>query len=153
MSWRPLPNSPFDFQESTAIGLRLHAEHEQLKRAGGYDHNFNINRAGLGVGACGSRARPFEQAHARGPFDGAGTAVLFRAGCRAPRLLPGAAALSRFTESPRVSLNVAASGRALSVEDRPRLRNRVTLIVMRIRVSHLKDRKQRHERFAVLTAL
>jgi aldose 1-epimerase len=40
----PVANSPFDFQESTAIGLRLHAEHEQLKRAGGYDHTFNINR-------------------------------------------------------------------------------------------------------------
>lgn len=41
----PVANTPFDFQESTAIGLRLHADHEQLKRAGGYDHNFNINRA------------------------------------------------------------------------------------------------------------
>ena len=40
----PVANTPFDFQESTAIGLRLHGEHEQLKRAGGYDHNFNINR-------------------------------------------------------------------------------------------------------------
>jgi len=40
----PVGNSPFDFQESTAIGLRLHAEHEQLKRVGGYDHTFNINR-------------------------------------------------------------------------------------------------------------
>lgn len=40
----PVANTPFDFQESTAIGLRLRAEHEQLRRAGGYDHNFNINR-------------------------------------------------------------------------------------------------------------
>ena len=40
----PVANSPFDFQESTAIGLRLHADHEQLKRGGGYDHTFNINR-------------------------------------------------------------------------------------------------------------
>ena len=40
----PVANSPFDFQELTAIGLRLHTEHEQLKRAGGYDHTFNINR-------------------------------------------------------------------------------------------------------------
>ena len=40
----PVVNSPFDFQESTAIGLRLHAEHEQLKRVGGYDHTFSINR-------------------------------------------------------------------------------------------------------------
>jgi aldose 1-epimerase len=40
----PVVNSPFDFQESTAIGLRLHAEHEQLKRVGGYDHTFSVNR-------------------------------------------------------------------------------------------------------------
>jgi aldose 1-epimerase len=40
----PVANTPFDFQEPTAIGLRIHADHEQLKRAGGYDHNFNINR-------------------------------------------------------------------------------------------------------------
>ena len=40
----PVANTPFDFQEPTAIGLRVHADHEQLKRAGGYDHNFNINR-------------------------------------------------------------------------------------------------------------
>ncbi len=39
----PVANSPFDFQESTAIGLRLHADHEQLSARGGYDHNFNIN--------------------------------------------------------------------------------------------------------------
>ena len=42
----PVANTPFDFQESTAIGLRLHGDHEQLKRAGGYDHNFNVNREG-----------------------------------------------------------------------------------------------------------
>jgi aldose 1-epimerase len=41
----PVANSPFDFQESTAIGSRLHTEHPQLTRGGGYDHNFSINRA------------------------------------------------------------------------------------------------------------
>ena len=45
----PVANTPFDFQESTAIGLRLHGGHEQLKRAGGYDHNFNVNREGSGL--------------------------------------------------------------------------------------------------------
>jgi aldose 1-epimerase len=42
----PVGNTPFDFQEPTAIGLRLRADHAQLARAGGYDHNFNLNRAG-----------------------------------------------------------------------------------------------------------
>jgi len=42
----PVAHSPFDFQEPTAIGMRIRADHEQLKRGGGYDHNFNLNRAG-----------------------------------------------------------------------------------------------------------
>jgi aldose 1-epimerase len=42
----PVANSPFDFQESTALGLRLHSDHEQLKRAGGYDHTFNLTHGG-----------------------------------------------------------------------------------------------------------
>jgi len=41
----PVANSPFDFQESIAIGSRLHTDHAQLARGGGYDHNFNLNRA------------------------------------------------------------------------------------------------------------
>src|SRR5918992_747551 len=41
----PVANTPFDFQEPVAIGSRLHTPHEQLKRGGGYDHNFNLNRA------------------------------------------------------------------------------------------------------------
>jgi aldose 1-epimerase len=41
----PVANSPFDFQESVTIGSRLHTDHAQLARGGGYDHNFNLNRA------------------------------------------------------------------------------------------------------------
>ena len=41
----PVANTPFDFQQPVAIGSRLHTPHEQLKRGGGYDHNFNLNRA------------------------------------------------------------------------------------------------------------
>jgi aldose 1-epimerase len=32
--------TPFDFRTATAIGARIGAGSEQLKRAGGYDHNF-----------------------------------------------------------------------------------------------------------------
>jgi aldose 1-epimerase len=42
----PVANTPFDFQEPAAIGSRLRTGHVQLTRGGGYDHNFNINRAG-----------------------------------------------------------------------------------------------------------
>lgn len=45
----PVANTPFDFQEPIAIGLRLHADHPQLTRGGGYDHNFNLNRAGTAL--------------------------------------------------------------------------------------------------------
>ncbi len=42
----PVANTPFDFQESTAIGVRLHDRHEQIARGGGYDHTFVLNRGG-----------------------------------------------------------------------------------------------------------
>jgi aldose 1-epimerase len=42
----PVANTPFDFQEPVAIGSRLGTEHVQVSRAGGYDHNFNLNGAG-----------------------------------------------------------------------------------------------------------
>lgn len=40
----PVANSPFDFQEPIAIGSRLHTDHDQLARGGGYDHSFILNR-------------------------------------------------------------------------------------------------------------
>ncbi len=42
----PVAGTPFDFREPMAIGSRLSTGHVQLTRAGGYDHNFNLNRAG-----------------------------------------------------------------------------------------------------------
>ena len=36
----PLDGTPFDFRKPTAIGARIEAADEQLKRGGGYDHNF-----------------------------------------------------------------------------------------------------------------
>ena len=56
----PVANTPFDFQESTAIGLRLTAEHEQLKIGGGYDHNFVLNRGAAGLADPSLAARVFE---------------------------------------------------------------------------------------------
>jgi aldose 1-epimerase len=35
--------TPFDFRTMAAIGARINESHEQLKRAGGYDHNFVLN--------------------------------------------------------------------------------------------------------------
>ena len=41
----PVAGTPFDFQEPASIGSRLRPEHVQLARAGGYDHNFVLNRS------------------------------------------------------------------------------------------------------------
>jgi aldose 1-epimerase len=37
---RPVEGTPFDFTEPTPIGARIDADHRQLERGGGYDHNF-----------------------------------------------------------------------------------------------------------------
>lgn len=41
---RPVSGTPFDFSAPAAIGSRIDADDEQLRFAGGYDHNFVIDR-------------------------------------------------------------------------------------------------------------
>jgi aldose 1-epimerase len=43
--------TPFDFRKPTAIGARIGQDDEQLKRGGGYDHNFVLSGAGAGLRA------------------------------------------------------------------------------------------------------
>jgi aldose 1-epimerase len=38
--------TPFDFRSLTPIGSRIEQNNEQLKIAGGYDHNWVLNRSG-----------------------------------------------------------------------------------------------------------
>jgi aldose 1-epimerase len=45
----PVSGTPFDFRKSTAIGERINADNEQLKLAGGYDHNFVLDGSGPGL--------------------------------------------------------------------------------------------------------
>ena len=45
----PVKGTPFDFRTSTAVGARINEPHDQLKKAGGYDHNFVLNRSGDGL--------------------------------------------------------------------------------------------------------
>jgi aldose 1-epimerase len=40
---KPVAGTPFDFTKPTPIGQRIHDSNEQLKIAGGYDHNFVLN--------------------------------------------------------------------------------------------------------------
>ena len=41
--------TPFDFRTKTAIGARIAAAHEQIKRGGGYDHNYVLNKPAEGL--------------------------------------------------------------------------------------------------------
>jgi aldose 1-epimerase len=49
--------TPFDFRTPTAIGARIDADNEQLKRGKGYDHNWVLTRQGDGLSLA---ARVFE---------------------------------------------------------------------------------------------
>ena len=46
---RPVQGTPLDFTRATTIGARINDNYEQLVLARGYDHNFVINRKGLGL--------------------------------------------------------------------------------------------------------
>jgi aldose 1-epimerase len=46
---RPVAATPFDFRQGVAIGSRINGSDPQLKMAGGYDHNFALNRSGPGL--------------------------------------------------------------------------------------------------------
>ncbi|GAB3765261.1 galactose mutarotase [Ramlibacter monticola] len=43
----PVAGTPFDFREPAAIGARIGESHPQLRRAGGYDHNWLLDGEGL----------------------------------------------------------------------------------------------------------
>lgn len=43
---RSVKGTPMDFTQSMPIGARIHAEDDQLQAAGGYDHNWVLNREG-----------------------------------------------------------------------------------------------------------
>lgn len=41
---RNVAGTPFDFRRPTAIGTRIHSDDEQIVLAGGYDHNWVLNK-------------------------------------------------------------------------------------------------------------
>jgi aldose 1-epimerase len=41
--------TPFDFRKATPIGARIGEDHPQLKNGKGYDHNWVLNRTGVGL--------------------------------------------------------------------------------------------------------
>ena len=50
--------TPFDFRSATPIGRRLGDDHEQLRRARGYDHNFVLQRSGDGLSLAAALRHP-----------------------------------------------------------------------------------------------
>ncbi|HEY4320343.1 MAG TPA: aldose epimerase family protein [Gemmatimonadales bacterium] len=46
---QPVAGTPLDFRTPTAIGARIGDDDQQLRNAGGYDHNFVLNRTGPGL--------------------------------------------------------------------------------------------------------
>ena len=58
----PVAGTPFDFRAPAAIGARIDADHEQIRRGHGYDHNFVID------GWSGTGLRP--AAHVVDPSSG-----------------------------------------------------------------------------------
>lgn len=40
---KPVEGTPFDFRKPTAIGARIDAADDQIKKGGGYDHNWVLN--------------------------------------------------------------------------------------------------------------
>jgi aldose 1-epimerase len=42
----PVDGTPFDFQKPTAVGARIDADNEQLKKGRGYDHNWVLDSGG-----------------------------------------------------------------------------------------------------------
>jgi aldose 1-epimerase len=42
----PVEGTPFDFRKTTAVGARIEADNDQLKKGHGYDHNWVLDNSG-----------------------------------------------------------------------------------------------------------
>lgn len=54
----PVEGTPFDFRMAMPIGERIDADDEQLRRGGGYDHNFVLNRDSAGLALAAQVTEP-----------------------------------------------------------------------------------------------
>src|SRR6266536_2777172 len=59
---RPVENTPMDFRRSTPIGQRIEQPYDQLRFAGGYDHNFVLRDV---TGRLRSSAKVYEPTSGR----------------------------------------------------------------------------------------
>ncbi len=63
----PVAGTPFDFRKPTAIGARIDANDEQIRRGHGYDHNFVLNGS---TAAAGGAERPHHAVRVVDPSSG-----------------------------------------------------------------------------------
>jgi aldose 1-epimerase len=54
----PVAGTPFDFRRSTPVGSRLRTGDTQLRHAGGYDHNWVLDRQGDGLAPAARLTEP-----------------------------------------------------------------------------------------------
>lgn len=59
---RSVRGTPMDFTKPEVIGARINAPYEQLKKGGGYDHNWVLNKV---AGTFGLAARAYEKTSGR----------------------------------------------------------------------------------------
>jgi len=58
----PVEGTPFDFRKATAVGARINDDNDQLKKGGGYDHNWVLDSGG---GKLAEAAEVFEPTSGR----------------------------------------------------------------------------------------
>ncbi len=108
----PVAGTPFDFRKPEVIGARIDADNEQLKLAGGYDHNWVLNGklgtlhlAAIVTDPVSGRkltvetTEPGVQFYSGNFLDGSVHRQARREIREARRILPGDAAFSGFAES------------------------------------------------------
>lgn len=49
---RDVAGTPMDFRQFYPVGARIDADYDQLRQAGGYDHNWVLSRTGGGLSLC-----------------------------------------------------------------------------------------------------
>ena len=55
---RPVKGTPMDFRKPHAVGDSIHSNYDQIKNAGGYDHNYCLNTAGDDTKVCATLYSP-----------------------------------------------------------------------------------------------
>lgn len=54
----PVEGTPFDFRIAKVVGKEIAADHDQIKRGGGYDHNWVLNNQDTGIRLVASAYHP-----------------------------------------------------------------------------------------------